>query len=36
LTAAGVESLWRGQQRIETPHLSVVYQVGEESTFWRT
>ncbi len=36
LTAAGVESLWRGQQRIETPHLSVAYQVGEESTFWRT
>jgi hypothetical protein len=36
LTAAGVESLWRGQQRIETPHLSVAYQVGEESVFWRT
>jgi hypothetical protein len=36
LTAAGVESLWRGQQRIETPHLSVAYQVGEESAFWRT
>ncbi|HEV7999350.1 MAG TPA: hypothetical protein VGP63_05690 [Planctomycetaceae bacterium] len=36
LTAAGIESLWRGQQRIETPHLAVGYQVGEESTFWRT
>jgi hypothetical protein len=36
LTAAGVESLWRGQQRIDTPHLSVAYQVGAESTFWRT
>jgi len=36
LTAAGVESLWRGQQRIETPHLSVAYQAGVESAFWRT
>jgi hypothetical protein len=36
LTAAGVESLWRGQQRIATPHLSVEYHVGPESTFWRT
>ena len=36
LTAAGVESLWRGQQRIETPHLSVAYQVSRESAFWRT
>jgi len=36
LTAAGVESLWRGQQRIETPHLAVAYRVGDESVFWRT
>jgi hypothetical protein len=36
LTAAGMESLWRGQRRIETPHLGVAYQVGEESEFWRT
>jgi hypothetical protein len=28
--------LWRGQQRIETPHLSVAYQVVEQSVFWRT
>lgn len=36
LTAAGVESLWQGQKRIETPHLNVAYRVGDESTFWRT
>ena len=36
LTAAGVESLWRGQQRIETPYLSVAYQVSREPAFWRT
>jgi hypothetical protein len=35
LTAAGVESLHRGQERIETPHLDVRYQVSEESTFWQ-
>jgi hypothetical protein len=36
LTAAGVESLWKGQQRIATPHLNIDYQVDRESTFWRT
>jgi hypothetical protein len=36
LTAAGVESLYRGQQRFETPHLAIHYQPPEESTFWRT
>jgi hypothetical protein len=36
LTAAGMESLWRGQQRIETPHLAINYRVGDESVFWRT
>ena len=36
LTAAGVESLWRGQQRIETPRLAIRYQADHESTFWRT
>ena len=35
LTAAGVESLWLGQKRIETPHLAIRYQPTEESTFWR-
>jgi hypothetical protein len=33
LTAAGVESLWRGQKRIETPHLAVRYQPYRESEF---
>lgn len=36
LTAAGVESLWLGQKRLETPHLAISYQSNEESTFWRT
>ena len=34
LTAAGVESLWRGQQRIETPHLAVRYQPPLEAFYW--
>lgn len=36
LTAAGVESLWRGQKRLETPHLAIQYQANRESTFRRT
>jgi hypothetical protein len=36
LTAAGVESLFRGQTRRETPHLAIRYQPAKESTFWRT
>jgi hypothetical protein len=36
LTAAGVESLHRGQTRYETPHLAVRYQATKEPTFWRT
>ena len=36
LTAAGVESLWLDQQPLDTPHLAIEYQVGEESTFRRT
>ena len=36
LTAAGIESLWLGERRLETPHLAIQYQVGEESTFRRT
>ncbi|MDQ6664390.1 MAG: hypothetical protein M3Z23_08350 [Acidobacteriota bacterium] len=36
LTAAGVESLYIGQKRYDTPHLSVKYQAPKESTFWRT
>ena len=36
LTAGGVESLYRKQQRLETPHLAIDYQPKKESTFWRT
>jgi len=35
LTAAGVESLYQGQERLETPHLCIPYQPTAESTFWR-
>ncbi len=35
MTAAGVESLYQKQKRIETPHLGVAYQPPAESTFWR-
>lgn len=35
LTAAGVESLFRGGKR-ETPHLNIKYGPVKESTFWRT
>ncbi len=36
MTAAGVESLFQNQKRLETPHLAVRYQPTAESTFWRT
>ncbi len=36
LVAAGVDSLFQGQTRQETPHLNIFYQPTEESTFWRT
>ena len=36
LVAAGVDSLFQGQIRQETPHLNIFYQPTEESTFWRT
>ncbi len=36
LTAAGVESLYRNQERYMTPHLAIKYQPARESTFWRT
>jgi hypothetical protein len=35
LTAAGVESLFRKQSRIDTPHLAISYQPASESTFER-
>jgi hypothetical protein len=36
LTAAGVESLYRKQERYETPHLAIRYESPKQSTFWRT
>ncbi len=35
LTLYGVESLFRGQARLETPELRVAYQSAGPSTFWR-
>lgn len=35
MTLAGVESLHRGQVRIDTPEMAVRYKVGSKSTFWR-
>jgi hypothetical protein len=35
LTASGVESLYRKQTRVETPHLAIKYQPARESTFQR-
>jgi hypothetical protein len=36
LTIGGVESLYRGQTRYETPHLAIQYKPTYESTYWRT
>ena len=36
LTEAGVDSLFRGQTKLETPHLAIKYQATRESTFWRS
>lgn len=36
LTSAGVDSLYAGQTRLETPHLAIRYQPSAKSTFWRT
>lgn len=36
MTAAGIESLFQMQKRVETPHLRIQYQPTLESTFWRT
>ncbi len=36
LTAAGVESLFRKDERYETPHLAIPYHPAKQSTFWRT
>ena len=36
LVEAGLKSLAKGQQRIDTPHLAVRYEPSRESTFWRS
>jgi hypothetical protein len=36
LVAAGVDSLFQEQARIDTPHLSIAYQPAPASTFWRS
>jgi hypothetical protein len=36
LTEAGVNSLYKGQTRVETPHLAISYRPTAESTFWRS
>jgi hypothetical protein len=36
LTAAGVESLYRDQSRVETPHLKIPYEPTQQSTFERS
>jgi hypothetical protein len=36
LTAAGVDSLFKQQARLDTPHLAIPYQPTRSSTFWST
>ncbi|MBQ15941.1 MAG: hypothetical protein CMJ65_02325 [Planctomycetaceae bacterium] len=36
MTAAGIESLFQEQKRLDTPHLSIKYRPTRKSTFWRT
>lgn len=36
MTAAGIESLFQGQKRLETPQLNVRYKPTRKSTFWRS
>jgi hypothetical protein len=36
LTAAGVDSLFAGDTKLETPQLNIKYQPSAESTFQRT
>ncbi|MEC9115669.1 MAG: hypothetical protein VX607_02280, partial [Planctomycetota bacterium] len=36
MVAAGAESLFQGQKRLETPHLNLTYQPNPESTYWRS
>ena len=36
LTAAGVDSIFKNQTKLDTPHLAIKYEPTKESTFWRT
>ena len=36
MTAAGIESLYQKQKRLDTPHLAIKYRSTRKSTFWRT
>jgi len=36
MTAAGIESLFQKQKRLDTPHLAIKYRSTRKSTFWRT
>ncbi len=36
MTLFGIESIYRGEVKLRTPELDVVYQPPEESRFWRT
>jgi hypothetical protein len=36
LTSSGVDSLYAGQKKLETPHLAIKYKAPNESTYWRT
>ena len=36
LLEAGMQSLARNQDRIETPHLNIRYEAPRESTFWQS
>jgi len=35
MTAAGIESLFQKQKRLETPHLAIRYRPTKKSTFWQ-
>jgi hypothetical protein len=36
LTAAGVDSLFQSEKKLDTPQLAIRYQPARESTFWRS
>jgi len=35
MVIAGVNSLHRGEVKVETPEMDIAYRVGKESTYWR-